>query len=198
MDILPPSVTKLIDEFAKLPSIGPKTAERLSYYLLKSDLNESLGRALLELKDGLMQCTRCNTFTNQPLCRICADALRSDSQIAVVAQALDIVALEKTGIYKGKYHVLGGLISPIDGLGPAELNIEALFDRIKTDAPDELILALNPTVEGETTALYLAKRLDDLPIKVTRLAHGLPMGGDLEYADQMTLGRALTNRQVFS
>lgn len=198
MDVLPPSVIKLIDEFAKLPSIGPKTAERLSYYLLKSDLNESLGRALLELKDGLMQCARCNTFTDQPICQLCENPTRTDTQIAVVAQSLDIVALEKTGIYKGKYHVLGGLISPIDGFGPAELNIEALFERISADAPEELILALNPTVEGETTALYLAKRLTDTPVRVTRLAHGLPMGGDLEYADQMTLGRALTNRQVFS
>ncbi|MCC7288871.1 recombination protein RecR [bacterium] len=198
MDVLPPNVTRLINEFAKLPTIGPKTAERLSYYLLKSDLHTGLGEALLQLKDGLRRCEQCLTYTDSPLCKICASPTRDKSQIAVVSQSLDIVAIEKTGQYQGTYHVLGGLISPVDGLGPAELSIEPLFERVQRDMPTEIILALNPTVEGETTALYLVKKLSDLPVKVTRLAHGLPIGGDLEYADQMTLGRALSNRQVFS
>lgn len=198
MDVLPPNVIKLIDEFSKLPTIGPKTAERLSYYLLKSDLNESLGAALINLKDGLRKCELCLTFTDDTLCKICRNQSRDRAQIAIVSQSLDIVAIEKTGLYKGTYHVLGGLISPVDGFGPAELSIEPLFERIRRDKPEEIILALNPTVEGETTALYLVKKMTDLPVKVTRLAHGLPIGGDLEYADQMTLGRALSNRQIFS
>jgi len=198
VDVLPPNVIKLIDEFSKLPTIGPKTAERLSYYLLKSDLNESLGAALINLKDGLRKCELCLTFTDDTLCKICRNQSRDRAQIAIVSQSLDIVAIEKTGLYKGTYHVLGGLISPVDGFGPAELSIEPLFERIRRDKPEEIILALNPTVEGETTALYLVKKMTDLPVKVTRLAHGLPIGGDLEYADQMTLGRALSNRQIFS
>lgn len=196
-DVLPESVINLIDEFAKLPSIGPKTAERLVFYLLKSEDSTSLGEAALALKDGIVRCNKCQNFSTQSTCKICQNPNRSDSSICVVSQPLDIVAIEKTGLYKGKYHVLHGVISPIDGIGPDDIEIGSLLKRIEKTKPEEIILATNPNLEGETTALYILRQLKDMPVRVTKLAHGLPMGGDLEYADQMTLGRALDNRQAF-
>ncbi|MBA3678957.1 recombination protein RecR [Candidatus Saccharibacteria bacterium] len=196
-DVLPESVNKLIEEFAKLPSIGPKTAERLVFYLLKSEDSISLGEAALTLKDGIVNCQSCQNFSTETICKICQNPNRSDSLLCVVSQPLDIVAIEKTGLYKGKYHVLHGVISPVDGIGPDELEIDSLLSRIEKHKPEEIILATNPNLEGETTALYILRKLQDSDIQVTKLAHGLPMGGDLEYADQMTLGRALDNRQVF-
>jgi len=196
-DVLPQSVNKLIEEFSKLPSIGPKTAERLVFYLLKSEDNISLGEASLALKEGIIKCSSCQNFTTSPTCKICQNPSRSDSIICVVSQPLDIVAIEKTGIYKGKYHVLHGVISPVDGIGPDDIEIDSLMSRIDKNQPEEIILATNPNLEGETTALYILRKLRDQDIAITKLAHGLPMGGDLEYADQMTLGRALDNRQKF-
>lgn len=196
-EILPESVNNLIEEFSKLPSIGPKTAERLVFYLLKTEDNQSLGEAALKLKDGITKCDTCKNFATKNTCGICENPNRTDDLICVVSQPLDIVAIEKTGLYKGKYHVLHGFISPIDGIGPDDIEIQSLLDRIDRTKPEEIILATNPNLEGETTALYIVRQLKDSPIKVTKLAHGLPLGGDLEYADQMTLGRALDNRQVF-
>jgi recombination protein RecR len=196
-DILPESVTNLIEEFSKLPSVGPKTAERLVFYLLKNGGNDEFGRAAIELKDGLMQCSICRNYSTGNVCNLCQNTHRSSATICVVSQPLDIVAIEKTGLYKGRYHVLHGVISPIDGIGPEDLEIESLLTRIEAEKPEELIIATNPNLEGETTALYILKKLQDNPVKVTKLAHGLPMGSDVEYADQMTLGRALDNRQAF-
>lgn len=196
-DVLPESVNKLIEEFAKLPSIGPKTAERLVFYLLKNEDSISLGEAALTLKYGIINCQSCQNFSTETICKICQNPNRTDSLLCVVSQPLDIVAIEKTGLYKGKYHVLHGVISPVDGIGPDELEIDSLLSRIEKHKPEEIILATNPNLEGETTALYILRKLQDSDIQVTKLAHGLPMGGDLEYADQMTLGRALDNRQVF-
>lgn len=196
-EVLPESVNNLIEEFAKLPSIGPKTAERLVFYLLKGEDSKSLGEAALALREGIVRCNSCQNFSTQPVCKICENPHRTDTLICVVSQPLDIVAVEKTGLYKGKYHVLHGVISPIDGVGPDDLEIDSLLRRIDKTKPEEIILATNPNLEGETTALYILRLLRDQDIKITKLAHGLPMGGDLEYADQMTLGRALDNRQAF-
>lgn len=197
MDILPRNVTKLIEEFAKLPSIGPKSAERLTFHLLRSGGEESLGRAALSLKEGLRYCERCQNFSEADICVLCADDRRDDSIWAVVSQPLDVVAMEKTGLFRGRYHVLHGVISPVDGIGPDDLKIAELLARVEATPPKEILFATNPNLEGETTALYLAKKLEPYGIKVTRLAHGLPMGGDLEYADQMTLSRAIDNRREF-
>ena len=197
MDILPEGVTRLIEEFAKLPSIGPKTAERLVFYMLKSDDYEGLGNAVLQLKSGLRNCEICQNFATEKQCPICSNRSREQRLICVVSQPLDIVAIEKTGLYKGTYHVLHGVISPVEGIGPDDLELESLFARIAKVQPEELILATNPNLEGETTALYISKKLEDYDGKITKLAHGLPIGADLEYADQMTLGRALDNRLSF-
>ncbi len=196
-EILPESVNNLIEEFTKLPSIGHKTAERLVFYLLKSEDNKTLGEAALALKEGIVKCSSCQNFSTNSTCKICQNPNRSSASICVVSQPLDIVAIEKTGLYKGKYHVLHGVISPIDGVGPDDIEIASLLSRIDKTKPEEIILATNPNLEGETTALYIVRQLKDSPVQVTKLAHGLPMGGDLEYADQMTLGRALDNRQAF-
>jgi len=196
-EVLPESVSNLIEEFSKLPSIGPKSAERLVFYLLKHDGSRELGQAAIDLKEGLVRCSTCQNFSTQNVCKLCANPSRDTKLICVVAQPLDIVAIEKTGLYRGRYHVLHGVISPIDGIGPEDIEIESLLSRVESEKPDEIILATNPNLEGETTALYILKKLQDSPIKVTKLAHGLPMGSDVEYADQMTLGRALDNRQAF-
>lgn len=198
MQIIPKPVANLIDEFAKLPGIGPRTAERLTFYLLRSDpaAAGSLGQTILELRDGVHICSTCFNLADAELCAICQDDSRQAKLLAVVEEPLDVVALEKTGLFKGRYHVLGGVISPIDGIGPDQLNIKPLLARI-ADGVEELILATNPSTEGETTAMYIKRQLEDSPVKITRLARGLPVGGDLEYADQITLGRALEGRQAF-
>ena len=197
MDILPLSVERLIAEFSKLPSIGPKTAERLTFHLLRSGGEKQLGEAALALKEGLRYCSRCQNFSSSELCALCSNTQRDDKLWAVVGQPLDVVAIEKTGLFRGRYHVLHGVISPVDGIGPDQLKIAELMQRLEGGKPDEIILAMNPNIEGETTSLYLAKKLEPLGIKVTRLAHGLPIGGDLEYADQMTLGQAIDHRREF-
>ena len=197
MDILPPSVERLISEFSKLPSIGPKTAERLTFHLLRSGGEKQLGEAATMLKEGLRYCVRCQNFSSSELCALCSNTQRDDRVWAVVGQPLDVVAIEKTGLFRGRYHVLHGVISPVDGIGPDQLKIDELMERLEGGKPDEIILAMNPNIEGETTSLYLAKKLEPLGIRVTRLAHGLPIGGDLEYADQMTLGQAIDHRREF-
>jgi recombination protein RecR len=199
MQILPDNITNLIEEFSKLPSIGPKSAERLVFYLLSNGDAEQFGRVMIDLKKDLRKCNNCKNYANDELCVICSSPSRNPDIIAVVSNPMDIVALERTGLFRGMYHILYGVISPIDGIGPDELEIQSLLDRVKSSKPEEIILATNPNIEGETTSIYISKKLTDQDYegKITKLAHGLPIGADLEYADQLTLSRALDNRQVF-
>ena len=192
--ILPKQITRAIEEFAKLPSIGPKTAERLTMYLVRFGDPKRLGESLIGLRDGLQFCAQCHSFATHELCELCQDQGREDDMIVVVAQPLDIVALERTGSFRGRYHVLHGLLSPIDGIGPSQLKIDTLLTRIAATDPVEIVLATNATVEGETTAMYIAKQLASTPVRVTRLAQGMPVGADVEYADQVTLSRAFSGR----
>ncbi len=198
-NVLPEGITNLIDEFAKLPSVGPKSAERLVFYLLASGDTEAFGQAVLHLKDGLGRCKNCQNYASDELCPICANPSRESKIITVVSQPMDIVAVERTGLFRGQYHILHGVISPIDGVGPDDLEINSLLERVKVVEPEEIIIATNPNIEGETTAIYIVKKLQDQGYegKVSKLAHGLPIGADLEYADQLTLSRALDNRQAF-
>ncbi len=196
MKIIPQNVQNLIDEFSRLPGIGPKTAERLTFYLLRSsekDLN-SLGNAVLDLKKDLKTCSICSNIAENDPCYICDDSQRENTCICVVEEPLDVVAIEKTGKFQGLYHVLGGVISPIEGVGPEDLFIKELVQRTKSGEIEEIILATNPSIEGEATALYIQKLLAPLNIKITRIARGLPVGGDLEYADEVTLSRAIEGR----
>ena len=200
MNLIPSSVERLIDELGRLPGVGPRTAERLAVHLLKGDQTraEALGLAITDLHKGVRSCRLCHTFSEGELCPICSATNRQTNTIAVVEEPFDIVALEKTGRYHGLYHVLGGVMSPLDGIGADKLEIRSLIERLEAGGVDELILATNPTVEGESTGMYIRQQLGDNPIKITRLARGLPVGGDLEYADHITLGRALDGRESFS
>lgn len=196
MRVIPQNVQNLIDHFSSLPGIGPKTAQRLTFYLLRSsdkDL-ESLGSAVLNLKKDIKTCSVCSNIAESDPCHICEDPRRDKISICVVEEPLDVVAIERTGKFSGLYHVLGGVISPIEGVGPDDLFIKELINRLKTNEIKEIILATNPSIEGEATALYLQKLIDPLDIKITRIARGLPVGGDLEYADEVTLSRAIEGR----
>ena len=188
---------ELIDQLSKLPGIGPKSAQRLAFYLLKGNREdaEGLAQAIIHLKDKVKFCPVCYNVTDEPLCEYCADARRDDSMIVVVEEPRDIVAMERTGEFQGCYHVLGAAISPIDGIGPEDLRIKELLKRLEDGKVKEIIIATNPNLEGEATAMYLTKLIRPLNIKVTRLASGLPVGGDLEYADEVTLGSALRGRR---
>jgi recombination protein RecR len=199
MQLIPSSVRRVIEEFGKLPGVGPRTAERLTFYLLRSGEQTSsrLGEAVNALHEGVQRCTQCFNLAESSECVICGDPQREQTIVAVVEEPLDVVALEKTGAYKGLYHVLGGVISPLDGIGPDQLTIGELMKRIKDKGITEVIIATNPVTEGEATAHYIRKQLEDSGVTLTRLARGLPVGGDLEYADQITLGRALQGRQSF-
>lgn len=190
-------LARLIEEFYKLPGIGPKSAQRLAYYLLRMPAAEarSLAEAIIEVKERVTLCSTCQNVTEIDPCRICADERRDQGVICVVEEPLDILALERTGSFKGLYHVLHGAISPMDGIGPEDLKISELLARLRSAAVREVILATNPNLEGEATAMYLSRLLTPLGIRVTRLARGLPAGGDLEYADDVTLTRALEGRQ---
>lgn len=200
MKILPPALTNVIEAFGALPGVGPRTAERYAYFLVKRDAEPSmkLASALEQLKGGIGYCKK--TFAlvpaGQELSDLYTDPSRDKTTIAVVAEPFDIVALEATGQYHGTYHVLGGLVSPIDGVSPDQLRIRELVDRIDEDGVKEIILATNASVEGESTALYIRQQIGSRDVKLTRLARGLPIGVDLEYADQITLSRALEGRQV--
>ncbi|HEY7589355.1 MAG TPA: recombination mediator RecR [Candidatus Limnocylindrales bacterium] len=196
-------VARLIESFARLPGIGPKTAQRLTYYLLRAPDGEArtLASALVAVRDQVVFCERCFNISDAPLCPICRDAGRDARRLCVVEEPLDVLALERTGEFKGLYHVLHGAISPIDGIGPDRLKIRELLERAddakRDGAPlDEVILATNPTLEGEATAMYLAERLEGVVGLVSRIARGLPVGGDLEYADEITLIRALQGRRA--
>jgi len=190
-------VARLIEEFHKLPGIGPKSAQRLTYYLLRAPQEEAqaLAQAILEVKEKIAFCSVCQNVTDTDPCLICEDSQRDRSMICVVEEPLDILALERTRSYHGLYHVLHGVISPMDGIGPEDLKVEELLERLKGSAVQEVILATNPNLEGEATSMYLNRLLRPLGLRVTRLARGLPTGADLEYADDLTLSRALEGRQ---
>ncbi len=190
-------LVRLIDEFHKLPGIGPKSAQRLAYYLLRMPAvdAQALAAAILEVKERVTLCTICQNVTEVDPCRVCSDDRRDQATICVVEEPLDILALERSHAYEGLYHVLHGAISPMDGIGPEDLKTTELLQRLRSDEVREIILATNPNLEGEATAMYLTRLLKPLGVKVTRLARGLPVGGDLEYADDVTLARALEGRQ---
>ncbi|HVS45149.1 MAG TPA: recombination mediator RecR [Verrucomicrobiae bacterium] len=191
-------VQALINEFSKLPTIGSKTAARLVFYLLNRPRNEaqSLSEAILAVKDKVRFCSKCFSLTESDPCDICTDERRDATILCVVAEAKDIYSIERTGAYRGRYHVLGGLISPMDGIGPAQLRVKELIERIGAQSPGEIVLATNPNAEGEATALYLSRLLTPLGVAVTRLAYGLPIGGDLDYADEVTLAKAFEGRRT--
>lgn len=199
--MLPSSVQNLIDEFSRLPGIGPKTAARLVFYLLTKPENDltSLGQAVLDLARNLVLCKNCFNIAESETCTICADDKRDHGLIMVVEEPLDVIALEKSASFRGVYHVLGGVISPINGVGPEDLRIEQLLRRIKDENIEEIVLATNPNLEGEATAAYLKERISDLgkATKITRIARGLPIGGDLEYADEVTLKRSFEGRRDY-
>ncbi len=197
MDYLAPPLSALIGELEKLPTIGPKTAARLAFYLLSASKEdaEALSRAILDVKEKVRFCSRCFSLTEADPCTICSDQRRDPSLLCVVGEAKDVYAIERTMSYRGRYHVLGGLISPIEGIGVGQLKIKELVDRVGKENTSEVIIATNPNAEGESTALYLARLLAPVGVKVTRLAYGLPIGGDLDYADEVTLTRALEGRR---
>jgi len=190
-------IARLIEELGKLPGIGPKSAARLAYYLLRTSEAEAkaLAEAIIAVKDKTVLCSVCQNITDSNPCKICASNERDRSIICVVVEPLDILAIERTGRYKGLYHVLHGVLSPMDGIGPEDLKIRELLKRVGTDPVGEVIMATNPNLEGEATAMYIHRLLSPLGIRLTRLARGLPVGGDMEYADEVTLTHALDGRQ---
>ena len=201
VNILPPPVQRLIDEFARLPGIGPKSASRLTFFLLRGGSETQAGelaKALQDLKERTRFCSVCHNITESDPCVICGDEGRNAGILCVVEEPLDVVAIERTRAFAGKYHVLHGALSPVEGIGPEALKIEELVKRLATGEVEELIIATNATLEGDSTAFYLQRRLADGKIRITRLARGLPMGGDLEYTDELTLGRALEGRREMS
>jgi recombination protein RecR len=193
----PEPVARLIDALQRLPGIGPKTAQRLTFFLLKRPAEEvrELSEALTAMKERIGHCHVCFNVTDEDPCRICADPARDARVLCVVEEPNDLLAMERTGDFRGRYHVLLGALSPLDGIGPEDLRIRELLSRLESEGVGEIILATNPNVEGEATALYLAKLLRPLAVRITRIARGLPVGGDLEYADQVTLSKALEGRR---
>ncbi len=196
MNAYPKPITDLVKELMRLPGIGEKSALRMGLFLLHLEERDvkSLGTAILQLRERITLCTECNTFTDQEVCGICSDARRDHHVICVVEEPGDLLALEKTGHYRGVYHVLNGVLSPLEGVGPEQLKIDSLMRRARSEEVTEIILATNPTVEGEATANYLYDRLKDLSVRVTRIASGIPVGGDMKFADTMTLKRAFDGR----
>ena len=197
MSIYTPAVQTLIDELGKLPGVGPKSAQRIAFHLVKLSEDDALrlSIAIREAKEKVRFCESCFNMSDEIICEICSDARRDPSLVCVVEEPRDIVAVERTQEYKGFYHVLQGAINPIDGIGPEQLRVKELLERLQENVISEVILCTNPNIEGEATAMYLARLLEPLGISVTRIASGLPVGGDLEYADELTLGRALEGRR---
>jgi recombination protein RecR len=191
------ALQRLLDELGRLPGIGPKSAQRIAYYLLEADAEEArrLSNAILEVKRQVHFCPVCFSYATRDTCDVCADGTRDRTTVCVVSEPRDVSAIERTGAYHGLYHVLGGVISPMDKIGPEQLHVRELLQRLASGELQEVILATNPDVEGETTATYLARTIRPLGVTVTRLASGLPVGGDLEYADEVTLGRAIEARR---
>lgn len=193
----PEPISKLIDSFMKLPGIGPKTAGRLAFFVLgmKEDTVLEFAKALVDAKRNLRYCSICGHITDIDPCHICQDDQRDSTMICVVQDPKDVIAMEKMRDFKGRYHVLHGAISPMDGVGPEDINVPSLLTRLQDEEVEELILATNPTIEGEATAMYISRLVRPSGIMTTRIAHGLPVGGDLEYADEVTLSRALEGRR---
>lgn len=194
---LPASLQRLINEFSKLPGIGPKSAQRLAFYLLKKDNVEImlLSDTVREVRNDITFCQLCHNMAETDPCSVCSDSSRNQKLICVVEEPLDAIALDKTGSYNGLFHILGGVLNPMEGVTAEQLQIGSLIDRINQLEAEEIIIATNPTLEGETTAMHIAKLLADSKVKISRIARGLPMGGDLEYADEVTLSRALEGRR---
>jgi recombination protein RecR len=191
------AIQDLIDELGRLPGVGPKSAQRIAFHLLQTDTTDAqrLADAITRVKATVRFCNRCFNVSEAEECRICRDPRRDASVLCVVEEARDVVAIERTREYRGRYHVLGGAISPIDGIGPDDLHVRDLVQRLDAEPVDELIIATNPNVEGEATASYLSRLFAPLGVRITRLASGLPVGGDLDYADEVTLGRAFAGRR---
>ena len=191
------ALQRLLDELGRLPGIGPKSAQRIAYHLLEADTEEArrLSEAIMDVKRQVHFCPVCFSYATRETCDICADGSRDQTTICVVSEPRDVAAIEKTGVFHGLYHVLGGVISPMDKIGPDQLHVRELLARLASNEVHEVILATNPDVEGETTATYLARIINPLDVQVSRLASGLPVGGDLEYADEVTLGRAIEARR---
>lgn len=193
-----PTIQKLLDELERLPGVGPKSAQRIAYWLLNTDKATALrlSEAIAEVKETVHFCSRCFNYAEDDLCEICQSTKRDSRIICVVSEPRDIPPIERTAVFSGTYHVLGGALSPMDGIGPDNLHVAELMQRLASEDVQEVLLATNPNVEGETTAAYLARLIKPLEIKVTRLASGLPVGGDLEFADEVTLGRAIESRRI--
>ena len=198
MSIYTPAVQTLIDELGKLPGVGPKSAQRIAFHLVKLSEEDAIGlsTAIRAAKEKVRFCEKCFNMSDEPICEICSDSRRDPSLVCVVEEPRDIVAVERTQEYKGFYHVLQGAINPIDGIGPEQLRVKELLTRLQENPISEVILCTKPNIEGEATAMYLARLLEPLGLSITRIASGLPVGGDLEYADELTLGRALEGRRA--
>jgi recombination protein RecR len=196
----PEPVARLIDALQRLPGIGPRTAQRLTFFLLKQPVEQvrELAEAVVSLKVNIVHCSRCFNVTQDDPCRICGDPARDPRLLCIVEEPNDLLAMERTGEFRGRYHVLLGALSPLDGIGPEDLKVRELLQRLEREPVEEIILATNPNVEGEATAIYLSKLLRPLGARLTRIARGLPIGGDLEYADEVTLSKALEGRKEIS
>lgn len=196
----PDSLKKLIDSLKKLPTIGEKSAERLAFAIMDMDTDdvEVFSKSIIDAKYKIKKCIICGNITENDVCDICSSKNREEDIICVVEDAKNIISLEKMGSYTGKYHVLGGLISPMDGKGPEDIKVDSLVKRVKNDKIKEVIIAVSPTLEGETTSLYISKLLEDMDVVVSKIAHGIPMGADMEYLDPMTLSMAMLNRNKIS
>lgn len=191
---------KAVEELSKLPGIGRKTALRLALHLLRKDSAEAkaLGQSIIEMREKISYCSRCHNISEEETCPICSDPRRDQNTICVVENVKDVITIEATHQHQGLYHVLGGLISPLDGIGPSDLEIDSLIERVKKENIQEVILALSPTIEGDTTNFYIFRKLNEFPVKVTMLARGLSVGNELEYTDELTLGKSIQNRIPFS
>ena len=196
MSSLPTSLQVLIDQLSRFPGVGKKSAQRLAFFILKNNREDAvaMAKAIIEVKDRISECSQCRNIAENDPCNICGDAKRDHATICIVQDAMDVLAIEKTARYRGLYHVLGGVLSPLNGIGPDDLHIDDLMPRL--DGINEIIFAINPTRDGETTALYLSKLLKDKGIRISRIAQGLPMGIDLEFADELTLTKALEGRTI--
>lgn len=199
MNYYPVSIRNLIRQISKLPGIGEKTAERLALHILKISHRdaEQLAQSIMDVKARTRSCSRCHAWSDEAICHICQDVSRNNGQLCVVEQPADMVAIEKSGAFRGVYHILGGVLSPMNGVGPDDIRIAALFRRVREESLKEVVLATGTNVEGEATAAYLAEKLQSVQVSVTRIASGVPMGGDLKYVDQVTLKRAMDTRHAF-
>ncbi|MGC9963869.1 MAG: recombination mediator RecR [Syntrophobacteraceae bacterium] len=199
MNAYPPILKNLIRKLSRLPGLGEKSATRIAMYLLKASGEEadSLAENIRQLRENIRTCSICFHFTDEPVCAICGDPARNTGEVCIVESTADLLAIEQSGAFKGRYHVLQGVLAPLDGVGPEQIRVKELFARFKTENISEIIIATNPSSEGEATAHYLLQILKDRPVRVTRIAYGIPMGGDLKYIDRITLERAMKGRQLF-